>query len=83
MPETQNRRLLHRIVLFTDMIGRTPAPILLLVVAALAVSAAWMWFNATHELILGYMAGLGLALFIAGDWAMLAWLPRTGRSFGR
>ena len=82
MPGIYNRRLLHRTLLFTDTIGRTPAPILLLVIVALAVSAAWTWFHATHELVLGYIAGLGLALFIAGDWAMLAWLPRTGRSFG-
>ena len=82
MPEARDRRLLHRFVVFTDIIGRMPTPILALIVAALAVSAAWMWLDATHDLALGCVAGTGLALFIAGDWAMLAWLPRTGRSFG-
>jgi len=82
MPDIRDRRPLHRALVFSDVIGHTPTPILVLVVAALVVSAAWTWVNATHDLVLGCLAGLGLALFIAGDWAMLAGLPRAGRSFG-
>ena len=73
---------LHQLFVFTDVIGRIPAPILLLIVAALSVSAAQTWINTTHIVAMGYVAGIGLAVFIAGDWVMLAWLPRTGRSFG-
>ncbi len=73
---------LHQLFVLTDVIGHTPTPILLLIVAALSVSAAQTWIHTTHIVAMGYVAGIGLAVFIAGDWAMLAWLPRTGRSFG-
>jgi len=82
MTQKTSRYWLHRLFVFTDVIARIPAPILVLIVAALSVSAAQTWINTTHVAVMGYVAGIGLAVFIAGDWAMLAWLPRRGRSFG-
>src|SRR6185369_16095792 len=49
-----------------------PAPVFALLLLALAWVAArgrWPWV-------------LGLALFMLGDWAMVALLPRAGKSFG-
>jgi len=82
MTQRPHHYWLHQLFVLTDIIGHTPTPILLLIVAALSVSAAQTWINTTHIVAMGYVAGIGLAVFIAGDWAMLAWLPRTGRSFG-
>ena len=82
MTQKTSRYWLHRLFVFTDVIARIPAPILVLIVAALSISAAQTWINTTHVVVMGYVAGIGLAVFIAGDWAMLAWLPRRGRSFG-
>jgi len=74
--------ILHRVFLLTDVIARTPAPILLVIVAALSASAGWAWVSRTGDLTWGYVIGIGLGVFIAGDWLMLALLPRQGRSFG-
>jgi predicted membrane chloride channel (bestrophin family) len=72
MTQRPHHYWLHQLFVFTDVIGRIPAPILMLIVAALSVSAAQTWINTTHVVMVGYVAGIGLAVFIAGDWVMLA-----------
>jgi predicted MPP superfamily phosphohydrolase len=79
---TPKHTLLHKALVFAYKISCMPTPMLLLVLGGLVGSAAWVWMDATQDIVLGSLAGIGLAVFIAGDWVMLAWLPRKRRSFG-
>ena len=82
MTERPKVGLLHHILVAGDRVARLPSPVLFLVVMAFAGSAGWVWTKASHSPTPGYVVGMSLAVFAICDWAMLAWLPRTGRSFG-
>jgi predicted MPP superfamily phosphohydrolase len=82
MTEKPKVGLLHYMFVAGDLVARLPAPALFLISTAVVGSAAWMWFNVTRRLMPGCVAGASLAFFVTTDWVMLAWLPRTGRSFG-
>ncbi len=82
MTEEPKVGLLHHLLAAGDKIARLPTPVLALSLAALSVGAARLWMATTHSIALGYGVGVGLATFMIGDWIMLAWLPRAGRSFG-
>ncbi len=74
--------LLHQLLVLSNRVAYLPAPVLALIVIVLAASAGQAWMDATRNMTLSVAVGLALALFMAGDWAMLAGLPRAGRSFG-
>ena len=82
MTEKTKVGLLHRILVAGNRVARLPAPVLCLVLTTFVGSAGWIWTKAAHSPTPGYVVGMSLAVFVIGDWAMLAWLPRTGRSFG-
>jgi predicted MPP superfamily phosphohydrolase len=65
-----------------DTVARLPAPALVLVLTAFVSSAGWIWTKVAYSPTPGYAVGISLAVFVTGDWVMLAWLPRAGRSFG-
>ena len=82
MAEKPKVGLLHRSLAAGDWIARLPAPVLLFVLAASVGSADWIWTRVAHGPTPGHVVGISLAVFVIGDWVMLAWLPRSGRSFG-
>lgn len=71
-------RWLHKIFLFTHIPATWGAErlALLLLAGGLLTWIAWLPVGSA-----GVAAGLYL-LFAASDWALLSWLPRSGRSFG-
>jgi predicted MPP superfamily phosphohydrolase len=72
----------HYLIVAADLFGSLPAPALALMLAALSALTGWTWVTRTGDAVTGMAAGAGLLAFMAGDWLMLAWLPRAGRSFG-
>jgi len=72
---------LHRALLAVHKLARLPAAVVLaaLLLAALAQGLWWHWLAGAGPALAGTTLYLGFAL---ADWAMLAWLPRRGRSYG-
>jgi predicted MPP superfamily phosphohydrolase len=72
----------HKVLVAYDVVERIPAPALGVGLALLAAGAGGLLRT------LGVPAGTALAatvtalLAMAGDWVLLAWLPRARRSFG-
>jgi predicted MPP superfamily phosphohydrolase len=73
-------RWLHQLFLITHAPATWPAWKLAagLLVAALAVWLAWWPLGATRAV----MAAAIYLVFALGDWLLLAWLPKSRRSFG-
>ncbi len=57
-----------------DIVESLPRPVFALLLAALAAAPALLWRS--------WPVGLGLWAFLLADWALLAGLPRAGRSYG-
>ena len=66
----------HRALILTARIGRWPSPVLLPVLLALMALASWPWGDLRGAVALAY------ACLTAGDWLLLALLPRAARSWG-
>ncbi len=79
------RRPLKGIVDFTERFSRWPLWLVLGGLVAMAGLIGWVW-NSTWESAtsspLELVEGLGFVLFVLGDGAVLAALPRWGRSYG-
>jgi len=71
-------RLLHLVLLLSELLGRVPPALLTPALAGIAASAAWPWGEAPLQIAAGALT----FLCIAGDGLSLALLPRLNRSFG-
>ncbi len=80
--EAAGQEPLHTLLLLTELPGRwaawqvAPFPLMLAAAAGLVVGPR------TGEPGLGWGVALGLLAFALADWALLAFLPRRGISFG-
>ncbi len=77
-PSAVYRRPLHVALVLTDVLGRIPPPLLAFTWLALAVISSYTWTKTG----LAPVVAIASPVFILGDWATLALLPRFGRSFG-
>ncbi|MGC9468851.1 MAG: metallophosphoesterase [Anaerolineae bacterium] len=69
--------LIHHALILTGRLGRIPPLTLLPLWVGLAALTGWVW-----QPPLSLAAAAGFVIFFSGDWAFLAWLPRTDRSWG-
>lgn len=72
----------HRLLLFSDRLGRLPAPLLAGYVAAVTAAVAAAWAARLESAAIGLAVGGGFLVFAVIDWLALAMLPRRSRSFG-
>ena len=72
----------HTLLLLTEKPGKWAAWKVVPIPLALVVVSGLVWSRTVGEAAWGWAVGLGLLLFAAADWGMLALLPRLGVSFG-
>ena len=72
----------HTLLLLTEKPGEWAAWKVAPIPLALAAVSGLVWAWTMGEAACGWVVGLGLLLFAAADWGLLALLPRLGVSFG-
>ena len=72
----------HTLLLRTEKPGEWAAWKVVPIPLALAFVAGLVWTRMMGEVVWGWVVALGLLLFAAADWGLLALLPRLGISFG-
>ncbi|HYO87238.1 MAG TPA: metallophosphoesterase [Candidatus Limnocylindrales bacterium] len=77
----QENSLLHQILVASDALARVPAALVVVVMGAASLFTGLVWAARTTPAE-GLLAGLFVAGACALNWALLAALPRAGRSYG-
>ena len=72
----------HTLLLLTAKPGEMAACKVVLIPLALVIGSGLVWARTGGEAAWGWAVGLGLLIFAAADWGLLALLPRLGISFG-
>ena len=72
----------HTLLLLTEKPGEWAPWKIVPIPLALAAVSGLVWAQTVGEAAWGWAVGLGLLLFAAADWGLLALLPRLGVSFG-
>ncbi len=72
----------HTLLLLTEKPGRWAPWQVALIPLALAAISGLVWAEVLAGATWGWAVGLGMLLFAAADWGLLALLPRLGMSFG-
>lgn len=72
----------HGVLMLSTRFSRVPTWVLGLYIEFLTLSVVLVWALRQDSLNIGLAVGVGFLAFAMVDWAVLAQLPRRGRSFG-